>query len=297
MTGSYDNITPTVHDVAVLGCGNMGSAFVRALVKAGHSAVAWNRTPERAETLSADGATVAASSPEALTSARLAIICIGSTDDVRQVLDAAGPENLRGQTILNVTSGTPEDARTLRDYAAEHGIPYLDAAIAAYPEQIGTPDARILVAGDEELWQAHSAVIRDLAGESMHVGTDHGAANAIDAALTGAFYITSLTAYMEAVRFVSDFGVPRDVLSSLTSYGLAILDHQTKLALERVAKGDYATNEATLNVYADASAAFAAALNATGKAPMVETTARVLREAVDAGLGAEDIAVLHTLKP
>jgi 3-hydroxyisobutyrate dehydrogenase-like beta-hydroxyacid dehydrogenase len=275
----------------------MGSAFVRALLKAGHRVAAWNRTPERAEALAADGAQILTSSAEALAAARLTIICIGSTDDVRQLLDAAGHENLRGQAILNVTSGTPEDARTLQNYAQEHGALYLDAAIAAYPEQIGTPDARILVAGDEDLWQAHSAVIRDLGGESMYVGTDHGAANAIDAALTGAFYITSLTAYMEAVRFVSDFGVPQDVLSSLTSYGLAVLDHQTKLALDRVAKGDYATEEATLNVYADAAAAFAAGLNATGKAPMVETTARVLREAVDAGLGAEDIAALYTLKP
>jgi 3-hydroxyisobutyrate dehydrogenase-like beta-hydroxyacid dehydrogenase len=275
----------------------MGSAFVHALLKAGHRVAAWNRTPERAEALAADGAQILTSSAEALAAARLTIICIGSTDDVRQLLDAAGHENLRGQAILNVTSGTPEDARTLQNYAQEHGALYLDAAIAAYPEQIGTPDARILVAGDEDLWQAHSAVIRDLGGESMYVGTDHGAANAIDAALTGAFYITSLTAYMEAVRFVSDFGVPQDVLSSLTSYGLAVLDHQTKLALDRVAKGDYATEEATLNVYADAAAAFAAGLNATGKAPMVETTARVLREAVDAGLGAEDIAALYTLKP
>jgi 3-hydroxyisobutyrate dehydrogenase-like beta-hydroxyacid dehydrogenase len=275
----------------------MGSAFVHALLKAGHRVAAWNRTPERAEALAADGAQILTSSAEALAAARLTIICIGSTDDVRQILDAAGHENLRGQAILNVTSGTPEDARTLQNYAQEHGALYLDAAIAAYPEQIGTPDARILVAGDEDLWQAHSAVIRDLGGESMYVGTDHGAANAIDAALTGAFYITSLTAYMEAVRFVSDFGVPQDVLSSLTSYGLAVLDHQTKLALDRVAKGDYATEEATLNVYADAAAAFAAGLNATGKAPMVETTARVLREAVDAGLGAEDIAALYTLKP
>ncbi len=297
MTKSIDNSAHSASpDVAVLGCGNMGSAFVRALLASNYSVVAWNRTPERAEALAAGGAHVLTSSDEALAAARLTIICISSTDDVRQLLDAAGPEKLRGQTILNVTSGTPDDARALRDYAQEHGILYLDGAIAAYPEQIGTPDARILVAGDEDLWQAHSATLRNLGGESMHVGTDHGAANAIDAALTGAFYITSLTAYMEAVRFVNDFGVPQDVVSSLTNYALAVLDHQTNLALDRVASGDYATEEATLNVYADAAAAFAAGLNATGKAPMADTTARVLREAVEAGLGEVDMAALVTLK-
>jgi len=297
MTRSFDNAdTPAAPDVAVLGCGNMGAAFVRALLASDHRVVAWNRTPERAEALAVDGAHILTSSAEALVAARLTIICISSTDDVRQLLDAAGPEKLRGQTILNVTSGTPDDARALHGYAQEHGILYLDAAIAAYPEQIGTADARLLVAGDEALWQTHSAVIHDLGGESMHVGTDHGAANAIDAALTGAFYITSLTAYMEAVRFVNDFGVPQDVLSSLTTYALAVLDHQTKLALGRVTTGDYATEEATLNVYADAAAAFAAGLNASGKAPMASTTARVLREAVEAGLGDLDMAAIATFE-
>jgi 3-hydroxyisobutyrate dehydrogenase-like beta-hydroxyacid dehydrogenase len=37
--------------VAVLGTGRMGSALVRAFAAAGHSVVAWNRTPARAEPL------------------------------------------------------------------------------------------------------------------------------------------------------------------------------------------------------------------------------------------------------
>ena len=37
--------------VAVLGTGKMGTAMVRAFVAAGHSVVAWNRTPARAEPL------------------------------------------------------------------------------------------------------------------------------------------------------------------------------------------------------------------------------------------------------
>lgn len=292
MTRSFDNTASGAYDVAVLGCGNMGSAFVRALLRAGHKVTAWNRTTARAEALAPLGADVLTSAGEALVSAQLAIICVGSTDDVRHLLDAADPTQLRGQALLNVTSGTPADARSLRDYAHERGIHYLDASIGAYPEQIGAHDARILVAGDEELWQAHSAVIRDLAGASLLVGTDYAAANAIDAALTGAFYITSLTAFMEAVRFMGSFGISHEVLTSLSTYSISVLDHQAKLALDRVASGDYATDEATLKVYADAAAAFAAGLGETGEAPMVETTARVLREAVAAGLGAVDIAAI-----
>jgi 3-hydroxyisobutyrate dehydrogenase-like beta-hydroxyacid dehydrogenase len=273
----------------------MGTAFARALLTAGHRVAVWNRTVERAEALTAAGAEVLASAGDALAASPLAIVCIGSTDDVRELLEAVDPERIRGKAILNVTSGTPDDARSVRNFALQHGIFYLDAAICAYPEQIGTAEARILVAGDESLWQAHSAVVRDLAGSSMYVGADHGAANAIDAALTGAFYITSLVSYVEAARFVSTFGIPQDVLISLSSYSVSVLDHQMKLILDRIAAGDFSTDQATLSVYADAAEAFSAGLSERGKAPMIQTTARVLRDAVDAGLGAEDISVLSTL--
>src|SRR4051794_1407723 len=204
MTGSSDHTHAT--DVTVLGCGNMGSALARALLAAGRRVVVWNRSPERAEALRPDAAEVRSSPAEAVSDTSVSIFCLGSTDDVRQVLDQVGPGQVSNRAILNVTSGTPDDARSMRDWAQSHGIPYLDAAIAAYPEQIGTQEARLLVAGDEDLWLAHRQVVHDLAGSSMYVGADHGAANAIDAALTGAFYISSLVSFLEAHRYLMTFG-------------------------------------------------------------------------------------------
>ena len=286
---------PAARDVAVLGCGNMGSAMARALLAAGRRVVVWNRTTERAEALSPDGAVVRTSADEALTETPLAILCLRSTDDVRNVLTSVAPERLTGHTILNVTSGTPHDAHTMRDWAQQHGVDYLDAAIGAYPEQMGTEDARITVAGDEGHWIAHQDAICDLAGSSMYVGSDHSAANAIDAALTGAFYISSLVSFIEAARFMKKFGVPHDILSNLSAYSVAVLDDQLKQVLDRIAAGDFATDQASLNVYADAAATFAASLNDHGDAPMIRSTATVLREAVEAGLGDEDIAAVATL--
>jgi 3-hydroxyisobutyrate dehydrogenase-like beta-hydroxyacid dehydrogenase len=213
------------------------------------------------------------------------------------VLEAADLDldALTGTTILNTTSGTPEDARIMRDWARAHDIPYLDAAIAAYPEQLGTESARLLVAGDEALWRAHQAVVLDLAGSSMHVGSDHSAANALDCAMTGAFYITALTAFLEAARFTNRFGVSHDVLAELTGYSLSVMDVETRQILARIRDREFTTDQATLTVYADAAAAFAAGLNEYGTAPMIQTTAQVLQRAVEAGLGHEDIAAVFTL--
>jgi 3-hydroxyisobutyrate dehydrogenase-like beta-hydroxyacid dehydrogenase len=234
---------------------------------------------------------------EAVLATPLAILCLSSTDDVRAVLDTVEPDRLAGQTVLNVTTGTPEDAHSLRDWAQAHGLRYLDGAIAAYPEQIGTQPARILVAGDEELWQAHQRAVCDLAGSSMYVGADHGAANVIDAAMTGAFYISSLVSFIEATRFVSGFGVSYEVLADLVGYSVGVLEGELQQILRRIAAGEFSTDEASLNVYADAAAAFAAGMSAQGDASMIQTTAGVLRQAVEAGLGDADIAAVFTLPP
>jgi 3-hydroxyisobutyrate dehydrogenase-like beta-hydroxyacid dehydrogenase len=279
----------------VLGCGNMGSAMVRAYLSKGWQVTAWNRTPERAQALTGDGAEVATSSREALTRTPLAILCVSTTEDARQLLEGVNPAELAATTILNTTSGTPEDAHTFRDWAQTAGVRYLDAAIAAYPEHLGTQEARLLVAGDEDLWTAHRGAVLALAGSSMHVGADHAAANAIDCAMTGAFYISALTSFMEAVRFTAKFGVGHEVLSDLASYSLSVMDGQLKLILDRIRDQDFSTDQATLAVYADAAAAFAAGLGAHGDAPMIQTTAQVLRRAVDAGVGDQDMAVVSTL--
>jgi 3-hydroxyisobutyrate dehydrogenase-like beta-hydroxyacid dehydrogenase len=300
MTQSVDHNSGPAgsYDVGVLGCGNMGSALVRASLAAGRRVIVWNRTTERAEALAGDGAAVTTSVDEALTAAPVAILCVGSTDDVRSVLDEVAPDRLAGRTtILNVTSGTPQDGRAMNDWATTHGISYLDAAIAAYPEQIGHAEARILVAGDAGLWSAHRGVICELAGSSMHVGEDHSAANAIDAALTGAFYISSLVSFIEAARFLDEFDIPKDVLSDFASYAVSVLGGELEKIVSRIAANDFSTDQATLEVYAAASEVFAAGLNERGEAPMIQTTAQTLRRAVDAGLGNQDIGAVFKLQP
>ena len=56
-------------------------------------------------------------------------------------------DQLRGRTLVNVTTTTPNEARELAAWAAGHGFAYLDGAILAVPAMIGSPDARIFYSG------------------------------------------------------------------------------------------------------------------------------------------------------
>src|SRR5215217_1704774 len=77
--------------VAVLGTGIMGAAMARNLLAAGMDVHVWNRTPEKADPLAADGAAVAASPAEATEGAEFMITMLSDTAAVE---DAVGEGEL-----------------------------------------------------------------------------------------------------------------------------------------------------------------------------------------------------------
>lgn len=281
--------------VSVLGTGNMGAAIVRALLNSGRQVVVWNRTPERAHALVADGAEVAPTAAEAVRASELTIVCVSTTDATQTALDGIAVEDFADRTVLNLTTGTPDDAHTLTNWAAERGISYLDGSIGAYPEQIGGDDTVITVSGDEALWNKYRDTILTLAGNSMHVGDNPAAANIIDAGLVGAFYMTSLTSFVEAVRFMNAAGVSNSAIAGLVENTTAVLAHQMLVALDQIDADDFETDQATIDVFAHTSAEFAKAISAGGDATMINATASTFRRAADAGLGEKALAALHTL--
>ncbi|QRY62141.1 NAD(P)-dependent oxidoreductase [Gordonia sp. PDNC005] len=286
---------PSPNTVSVLGTGNMGAAIVRALLTSGRRVVAWNRTPERAHALVADGALLAPTAAEAVRASELTIICVSTTDAAQTALDGIALEDFADRTVLNLTTGTPDDAHALTGWAADCGVRYLDGSIGAYPEQIGGDDTLITVSGEETLWLKHRDTILALAGRSMHVGDDPAAANIIDAGLTGAFYMSSLVSFVEAVRYMNGAGVSNDAIAGLVDYTTAVLAHQMLAALREIDADDFDTDQATIDVFAHTSAAFAEAISAGSDATMINATASTFRRAADAGLGEKALAALHTL--
>lgn len=92
----------TSHDVAVLGCGLMGSALAQALARGGKSVAVWNRTHQKAEALADNAITPIQEIGEAVRSAPLVVVCLATYDNA---LAALGPaSDLTGTTLVNVGS-------------------------------------------------------------------------------------------------------------------------------------------------------------------------------------------------
>ncbi|MER7996753.1 NAD(P)-dependent oxidoreductase [Micromonospora chalcea] len=181
---AHDTVEKT--PVTLLGLGAMGAALARAWLAARHPLTVWNRTPARAAAISAEGATVANSAAEAVAANTLVVVCLLDDTSVEEVLAGA---DLAGRDLVNLTTGTPAQARARADWARERGARYLDGGIMAVPPMIGVPDAGgyVFYSGSRELFERHRETLAVPAG-TTYVGRDAGFAALHDIALLSAMY-------------------------------------------------------------------------------------------------------------
>ncbi|WP_280233332.1 NAD(P)-dependent oxidoreductase [Nocardia cyriacigeorgica] len=168
--------------LTVLGLGDMGSALVRSWLAAGYDVTVWNRSARPAPT----GATVAADIAAAVGANSLVVVCLLDDASVRATLE---PVDLTGRDIVNLTTSTPDEARSLSDWVAARGGRFLDGGIMAVPSMIGGADsgAYVFYSGSPELHETHAETLAVPAGVE-YVGADAGFAALYDVALLSAMW-------------------------------------------------------------------------------------------------------------
>jgi 3-hydroxyisobutyrate dehydrogenase-like beta-hydroxyacid dehydrogenase len=169
-------------DVTVIGLGLMGQALAKTFLANGFATTVWNRTPGRAENL--NNANEAATASDAVAASDLVVICVLDYEAVGEVLDTI---DVSGRTIVNLTNGTPRQARETAARVTASGGAYVDGGIMAVPPMIGQPDATVLYSGDAEAYEKHAKTLEVLAS-ARFLGADPGAAALVDIALLSAMY-------------------------------------------------------------------------------------------------------------
>ncbi|GAA2682567.1 NAD(P)-dependent oxidoreductase [Streptomyces lunalinharesii] len=193
--------------VTVLGLGPMGRALAGALLDAGVRTTVWNRTPGRDGELVERGAVSARTAAEAVAASPLIVVCVVNYDAADAVLrPAAVAGALKGRTVVNLTADTPDRARDTANWAAAHGIRYLDGAIMTPTTTIGTPAAVFILSGPAGLHQEHRPVLEALGGTHTHLGEEIGRAAAYDVALLDVFW-TAMAGYAHALAVARAEGI------------------------------------------------------------------------------------------
>ncbi|MFD5701406.1 NAD(P)-dependent oxidoreductase [Streptomyces lasiicapitis] len=283
------DFTPAAHPVSVLGLGMMGSALAAALLKAGHPTTVWNRTAAKTGPLAAQGATPADTPAAGVTASPLVIACLTTNDNVRELFAPLAAE-LRGRTLVNLTNGTPSQARELAAWAEEHGIAYVDGGIMAVPQMIAGPGAYILYSGDEAAYAAHRDTLAALA-DTKWVGTDAGLAALWDLSLLTGMYGMGV-GVAQAYALTGSAGVPaKDFAPLLADWVMAMTQGIVHGTAEAIDSGQHLTDVSSLEMNLKVLPNFTDTLAEHGVDDALFTSLRPLLErAVAEGYGADGLS-------
>ncbi|MEU9122874.1 NAD(P)-binding domain-containing protein [Streptomyces sp. NPDC048506] len=289
-------MTTVKKSVAVLGLGSMGTALAGALLAAGHQVTVWNRTPGKAEGLVARGARSVDSVAEAVAAAEVVIVCILDYGDIGPLLEQPGAA-WQGRVVVNVTNGSPEEARAMAQRVTALGAAYLDGGIMAVPALIGGPQAFVLYSGSREAFEAHRDLL-DAFARSVYLGEDPGLAPLNDLALLSAMY-GMFGGFAHAAALVRSAGGPvAEFTTTLLLPWLQAMAGGLPAMAAQVDAGDYATTGSPLAMQV-AHDAIGDVSRAQGVSPeLFAPVLALMRRRVADGHGSEDFAgVVELLDP
>src|SRR5918999_1370413 len=107
-------------NISILGLGAMGHALASCLLEQGHTVTIWNRTPGKAASLIAQGAREVKAAADAIAASEVTLICVLDYAASGSIIDDAASA-LSGRALVNLTNGTPAQARATAERVAGLG--------------------------------------------------------------------------------------------------------------------------------------------------------------------------------
>lgn len=202
-------------DVSIIGLGPMGSAIARVLAQRGTSITIWNRTKERAAPLVDAGARLASSVADAVRASSVVLVCIvdyAATDALLRSEELA--PLLAGKTVVQLSTGSPREAREAQAWMHERGASYLDGAILAVPSQMGSAVSTLLVCGEQRAYRKAEPILSGMVGRLRYVGARVEAAAALDLGVLSHMY-GALFGFYHGVRIAEAEGTDCAELGAL----------------------------------------------------------------------------------
>ncbi|MFD8385081.1 NAD(P)-dependent oxidoreductase [Streptomyces sp. NPDC059679] len=231
--------------VTVIGLGSMGSALAAALLDRGHPTTVWNRSADKARPLADRGARPAATPGEAVAASPLIVACVLDYEALHTVLDPIA-DTLAGKVLVNLTSGSPEQAQEMAVWARSHGADYLDGAIMTTPPGVGSPEMMFLYSGPHAVLEAHRPTLAAL-GDPLYLSDDPGIASLYDAALLGLMWST-MAGWLHGTALVGAEKTPATAFTPIALRWLTAVAGFLTTYAPQVDAGRYPGDDATIDV-------------------------------------------------
>ena len=286
-----NSLEPKKEAIGVIGLGLMGTALAERLLEHGYRVAVWNRTRDKAAPLLARGAEW---SDNPLTACERVIISLYTAAVVEEVLAQLAAGLHAGQTLLDTTTGEPDQTAALAARLAALGVRYLDAPISASSEETRRGEATVIVGGEYSTFEACADLWRVMGSKVFHVGACGSAAKM--KLITNLVLGLNRAVLAEGLAFAEAIGVSPaaalEVMIGSNAYSKAMQVKGRKL-VER----DFSVQARLSQHLKDVRLMLQAAAAAGMELPLTDTHRRLLERAEAAGLGQLDnSAVIEVLR-
>lgn len=218
--------------IAFLGTGLLGSAFVEAACKRGDQVTVWNRTTAKARALQQFGAQVAGSPEMAVRGAERVHLVLQDDASVEDVVRALRPGLAEGAVIIDHTTTLPTLTAERATRLNAEGVRYIHCPVFIGPAAARESQGIIMACGPLELFELVKPALEKQAARVEYLGERNDLAAVIK--LCGNAYIIATGAIVSDVFSIAAHSAvqPTEALGLLNAFFGAgvIMGRGTKMA-------------------------------------------------------------------
>lgn len=195
-----------------VGLGVMGGGVARRLLAAGHELHGWNRTPEKAAPLVAEGLVLEESPRAVAEQADVVFTMVTNVPALRAV--AEGEDGIiaglgPGKVWVDMTTAAPAVSRELAERVQETGADMVDAPVSGSVSTLEEGRLSIMVGGNEETFRRVEPILLDIGPKVTRVG-DNGQALLLKIAINLSLHV-QMVAFCEGLLLAEKDGIDREV--------------------------------------------------------------------------------------
>lgn len=281
--------------IGFIGTGIMGTGMVANLLNDGHAVIIYNRTPEKAAALVAQGAQAATTPAEVGASdIDLLITMVAHPAAVEAV--ALGPDGFltslpAGTLWMDSTTVHPSFARRMAAEATARGVRFLDAPVTGTKPQAADGVLTFIIGGDAADVDFARPALESMGSRIVHVG-DHGMGTSLKVVLNHMLAI-SMEALAEGMVLGQALGIEEETL-----FDILLPAPVTAPALARkrsmMTTGDYSDTEFPLALMQkDLHMATTAAYEVGVAMPLANVAKEIYQLAARNGWGDDDLSAIY----
>lgn len=281
------NLYPSV---AVLGLGAMGHAFAANLVKNQFQVAGWNRTRTRGEDLAASGMTLYDTPQQAAEQADVVLAMLSDGATTESVLAQIIPALRQNAIFCQMgTIGVEATDRLIAQLAeARPDVVYIDAPVSGTKAPAENAQILILASGEQQRAEKLEPVFAAISKGARWLGAA-GAGSRMKL-VVNAWLIAMMQGLAESTSLAQQFGFSAEDLWSVLEGGPLAAPY-AKVKLDTIKSGDYTPQMQLVWALKDAQLALDAAEEHS--MPGLQNIAQLWQQAVEAGYGEQDLAVIY----